>query len=59
MKTKRYIRPALHIVKISTLQMISSSPGVNRSLQNEEVDCAWTKQNNGSGSNGDIWDEGW
>lgn len=59
MKTKRYIRPTLIIVRVNTRHIISASPGMNRELQNEEVDAAWARRHNSSGSNSSVWDDEW
>ena len=57
---KTYIQPATIEVKLqhhaNILTVSTDAYGMNRSLQSEEVDEAWTKENSGSGN---AWDEEW
>ena len=58
---KTYIHPATIEVKLqhhtNILTVSTDAYGMNKSLQSEEVDAAWTKENSGSGGN--AWDEEW
>ena len=57
---KTYIQPTTIEVKLqhhtNILTVSTDAYGMNRSLQSEEVDEAWTKENSGSGN---AWDEEW
>ena len=56
---KTYIQPATIEVNLQHQYIICQSTdayGMNRSLQSDEVDAAWTKENSGSGNS---WDEEW
>ena len=57
---KTYIQPTTIEVKLqhhtNILTVSTDAYGMNHSLQSEEVDEAWTKENSGSGS---AWDEEW
>ena len=57
---KTYIQPATIEVKLqhhaNILTVSTDAYGMNRSLQSEEVDEAWTKENSSSGN---AWDEEW
>lgn len=61
MMKQEYMKPTMRIVKLqhraSILTASTDEYGMNRSLQEEEVNEAWTKENSGSGSN--AWDENW
>ena len=57
---KTYIQPTVIEVKLqhhaNILTVSTDAYGMNRSLQSEEVDEAWTKENSGSGN---AWDDEW
>ena len=57
---KTYIQPTTIEVKLqhhaNILTVSTDAYGMNRSLQSEEVDEAWTKENSGSGN---AWDDEW
>ena len=56
---KTYIQPATIEMNLQHQHIICQSTdayGMNRSLQSDEVDAAWTKENSGSGNS---WDEEW
>lgn len=52
---KQYMKPTMQMVELrhKCHIMVVSNHGVNRSLQSEGVDDAWTKENRGSW--GDDW----
>ena len=57
---KTYIHPAIIEVNLQHQHIIcESNYGMNRSLQSEEVDAAWTKENSGSSSSSGGWDDEW
>ena len=54
---KKYIQPSMVIVKLQHQHVICTSMdeyGMNRSVQEETVDNAWTKE-----SNSGVWDNEW
>ena len=57
---KTYIQPTTIEVKLqhhaNILTVSTDAYGMNRSLQSEQVDEAWTKENSGSGN---AWDDEW
>ena len=60
---KTYIHPAIIEVNLqhhtNILTVSTDAYGMNKSLQSEEVDAAWTKENSGSGSSSGGWDDEW
>ena len=57
---KTYIQPTTIEVKLqhhaNILTVSTDAYGMNRSLQSEEVDEAWTKENSSSSN---AWDDEW
>ena len=48
MTKKAYMKPVMNVVKIQQRHIICvSQEGMNTSLQNEEVDAAWSRGNSG------------
>ena len=59
---KEYINPTMQMVNLQHQHIICQSTnayGMNISLQSEDVESAWTKENNGPGSSSGVWDDEW
>ena len=56
MTKKAYMKPAMNVVKIRQQRVICASydtNGMNKSLQNEEVSSAWSREHK------NVWDDDW